>query len=577
MTLIQYLIKKGILTKEKAVSLELRVKSSAEKIEEAILEERVIPESTLFSLKSENLNIPLKKEVDSERVSTELLKLIPEESAKHYQMVAIGKKEGKVEVGMVYPEDLKAKEALEFLARRSKFSYRIFLITSTNFKQLLKRYITLRREVTKVLAKLKKEPGGAPSKERVAEIRRLVEEAPITKIVTSLLRHAVEGGASDIHIEPAFGRLRIRFRLLGILYPSIFLPLNLRSAIVARIKILSKLRLDETRIPQDGRFSSRIGGKDIDFRVSTFPVSEGEKVAIRILDPTTGLKEFDQLGLSGRDYRVVKEAMARPYGLILNTGPTGCGKTTTLYAILRILNREEINIVTLEDPIEYYIDGINQSQVRPDIGYDFANGLRHTLRQDPDIIMVGEVRDKETAALLTQAALIGDLVLSTLHTSNVLGAIPRLIDLGVDPFLIPPTLGVVLAQRLIRTLCPLCKKRVKASPEVAAMISREVESLPPIVKKEAKLSSPLYIYQAQGCKKCNSGYSDRIGIFEVLSMTRQLEEIILKNPTQSEIEKEARRQGRISMRQDGILKVLKGITTIEEVIRVAGESKNLPR
>jgi type IV pilus assembly protein PilB len=298
----------------------------------------------------------------------------------------------------------------------------------------------------------------------------------------------------------------------------------------------------------------------------------GEKVAIRVLDPTTGLKSLVDLGLIDRNFQLVKKAMEKPYGLILATGPTGSGKTTTLYAILQILNKEGVNIVTLEDPVEYFIDGVNQSQVRPEIGYDFASGLRHVVRQDPNIIMVGEIRDEETAALATHAALTGHIVLSTLHTSNAAGVIPRLIDLGVKPYLISPTLSIAMSQRLVRKLCPDCKKKIKPPEEIRDLILSEVENFPANVKESIEIPKPLEIYAPQGCSKCgNEGYYERVALFEVLSMTDELSKISLKEPSDTEISKEAKRQGMMTMKQDGILKVLAGVTTIEEVLRVAEE------
>ncbi|MCJ7786996.1 GspE/PulE family protein, partial [Patescibacteria group bacterium] len=468
MTLLQQLVKKGILEKEKAASLEFEIKSSGKKDEEVILEKGIVSESFLFGLKSENLKIPLKEVVASE-IPLKILELIPEESARYYKIVPLAKRDNLLEVGMVSPEDLKAQEALKFLARQGKFSYQVFLITLTSFNNLLKQYRTLKKEVSRALEELETElreekTGVRPMK--AAEFERLAEEAPIIKVVAVILRHAVEGGASDVHVEPTKEKSRIRFRVDGILYSSIFLPLAVHPAVVARIKILANLKIDETRIPQDGRFSTRLNGKDIDFRVSTFPTALGEKVAIRVLDPAEGLKSFEELGLERRNFEVVKTAVKKPYGLILATGPTGCGKTTTLYAILNILNKEGVNIVTLEDPIEYFVGGVNQSQIRPEIGYDFRQGLRQVVRQDPDIIMVGEIRDEETAALAIHAALTGHIVLSTLHTNNAAGVIPRLIDMKVKPFLIPPALSVAIAQRLVSKLCPYCKKKVKPKKEV---------------------------------------------------------------------------------------------------------------
>ena len=572
--LIRQLVKKGILDQEKATALEFETRESGKREEEVILGRRICSEDFLFGLKSENLKIPLKK-ITIQEVPLETLGMIPEETARHYQMIPLVKKNNTLEVGMVYPEDLKAQEALKFLARQGKFNFEVFLVTPTTFSNLLRQCRTLRREVGKALEELEAELKGEKLEVRLktaAEFERMAEEAPITKIVAVILRHAVEGKASDVHIEPTRDRLRVRFRLLGILHSSIFLPLKTHPAVVARIKILANLKIDETRIPQDGRFTTIIDGNSIDFRVSTFPTTLGEKVAIRVLDPAIGLKTFGELGLEKRNLEVVKQAIEKPYGLILATGPTGCGKTTTLYAILQVLNKEGVNIVTLEDPVEYYIEGVNQSQIRPEIGYDFAVGLRHIVRQDPDIIMVGEIRDQETTSLATHAALTGHIVLSTLHTSNAIGVIPRLIDLGIQPYLIPSTLSIAIAQRLVRKLCDNCKKRGLAKKEVKDLILKEFEGLPSQAKKDFGIPKPLYIWQAVGCKECNNeGYTGRIGLFEILSMTDELADIILKEPSEREISKEAERQGMVTMRQDGILKVLAGITTIEEVLQVAEE------
>ena len=571
MTLIQQLVKEGILDKEKALALEWEVKTSSKKEEDLILEKRILDELSLFNFKSKNLKIPL-KEVPPDSVPLEILKLIPEDTARFYKMVSLAKNEKILQVGMIYPEDLKAQEALKFLARQQNFTYEVFLITPTNFNDLLKQYRTLKGEVGTALKELKEEVNKEKGPIKTEELERLAEEAPISKIVAVILRQAVEGDASDVHIEPAKDKLRVRFRFLGQLYPSIVLPLKVHPAIIARIKILSNLRIDETRAPQDGRFSMQINDKNIDFRVSTFPTALGEKVAIRVLDPLVGFKKFEDLGLRGKNLRAVKAAVTRPYGLILATGPTGSGKTTTLYSILQFLNKEGVNIVTLEDPIEYFLEGINQSQIRPEIGYEFSTGLRHILRQDPNIIMVGEIRDEETAELVTHAALTGHIVLSTLHTTNSAGVIPRLIDLGVKSYLIPPTLAIAIGQRLVRTLCPYCKKQARPSKEIEGMILKEIESLPQETKQELKIEKPLRVFQPVGCKRCNSlGFSGRISLFEVLTMTRSLAEIILKDPSEARITEEAQRQGMVTMKQDGILKVLEGITVIGEVLRAAEE------
>src|SRR4030042_234862 len=519
--LVQQLIKKEIIDKTKAASLEFEIKNSKRKEEEVILEKGIIDEKFLFNLKSEISKIPL-KEIHAEDVPLQILELIPEESIRYYKMAPLAKEDNTLEVGMVYPQDPVALEALKFLARQNKFSYRISLITPTTLNSLLKQYRTLKGEVTQALEELETELKVEKVEQKTikkSEMERLVEEAPVIKIVAVVIRHAVEGRASDIHIEPLRERSRVRFRVDGLLKSSIFLPSRIHSAVIARIKILSNMKLDENRVPQDGRFSTRIGNKDVDFRVSTFPTTLGEKVAIRILDPTQGLKSIEDLGLIGRNLEVVKEALGKPYGLILITGPTSSGKTTTLYAMLSRLNKEEVNVLTLEDPVEYYLDGVNQSQVRPELGFDFGKGLRHLVRQNPNILMVGEIRDPETADAAIHATLTGHIVLATLHTTNALGVVPRLIDMGVQPFLIPATLNIAAAQRLVRHLCKDGRKKITPTPEIRDSILKEIENLPPLVKKDLNIPKPLKIYEAVGCKKCKQkGFLGRTAIFEVLKM-----------------------------------------------------------
>jgi type IV pilus assembly protein PilB len=565
--IIEELVKRGILKNEEGQKLKREIETFGKREEEVILDRKILSEEELFSIKSEILKIPLKK-FEPKEIPPEVLREIPEETADFYKIIPISKKEKILEVGMVYPEDLDAMEAIKFLARKKDLEIKIFLITISDFKKAIEQYRAKKEEIEEALEELEREIKVERERPKIAELKRIVEEAPITKAAASILRYGIEGQSSDIHIEPFKDKTRVRYRFLGKLYSSLFLPIKVHSAIVSRIKILSDLRIDETRIPQDGRFSIEYGGRKIDFRVSTFPTAMGEKVAIRILDPKVGLKKMEELGLSGRNFEVLERAVKKPFGMILVTGPTGCGKTTTLYAILHKLNQEGVNIVTLEDPVEYFIEGINQSQIRPEIGYTFATGLRHALRQDPDIIMVGEIRDKETAELAVHAALTGHLVLSTLHTNNAIGVIPRLIDLGISPFLIPYSLSVAIGQRLVRRLCDKCKREVKPTKEIRELILEEVEKLPEEEKKKLKISQNFKIYEAVGCDECHKiGFSGRIGIFEILEMTKNLEEIILKEPSEAKILEEAKRQGMITIRQDGILKVLKGITTIEEVLR----------
>lgn len=576
MNIIQLLQEKRVIDQAKAHELLADIRASGKKQDEIVLEQKLIDEDTLYGLKSEALNIPLRG-VNMESLSLKVLGIIPEDSARYYRMIPLSKDGSEVEIGMVYPEDLPTQEALKFLARREGFSYRITLITPGTFSQLLKQYKTLKGEVGEALRELEDEMGSEEKKSsgssKKSDFQRLVGDAPITKLVAVMLRNAVEGEASDIHIEPSKDSVRVRFRLLGQLYPSLTLPLRVHQSVIARIKILSGMKIDETRIPQDGRFSTSVGGKNIDFRVSTFPTPFGEKAAIRVLDPTTGLKTFADLGLEGSTLAILKKAAKEPYGLILVTGPTGSGKTTTLYAILREVNTEQANIVSLEDPVEYYIAGVNQSQVRPDIGYDFAQGLRQILRQDPDIIMVGEIRDEESAGLVAHAALTGHLVFSTLHTNNAISAIPRLLDMGVDRYLLPATLTAIISQRLVRRLCDKCKEKESPSKAIEELIREEVSRMPVDLKKNmtSRLAS-IFVYRAKGCKACNqTGYAGRIGIFESLEITSEIGNLISQSALEEDIAKVAFRQGMATIRQDGIMKALDGVTTIEEVLRVTKE------
>jgi len=459
MDTLKVLVDKHLLKKEEAEQIQKEVASSGEKAEEILLKRRMIEEDLLFETKSEAVGVRL-KQVVSEEVPLKVLELIPEDSAKYYSMVPLTSSENALEVGMVYPEDVKAQEALQFLARRGNFSYRVFLIRLSDFDSLMKQYRSLKQEMKRALEELKEEMGKdeKPQAGKYSQ-ERILEEAPVTKMVAVILRNAVEGGASDIHIEPSKKQVRVRFRFLGELHSSLFLPAGTSQAIVARIKILSNMKIDETRKPQDGRFSAPISGRTVDFRVATLPTPQGEKVAIRVLDSSAGFKSFEELGIEGINLDRIKRAAQKPFGLLLATGPTGSGKTTTLYTVLRHINKETVNIVSLEDPIEYYIEGVNQSQVRPEIGFDFAQGLRQVLRQDPDIVMVGEVRDNETATLVIHAALTGHIVLSTLHTNNAAGVMARLVDMGIEKYLIPTTLSLAIAQRLVRRLCDNCKSK----------------------------------------------------------------------------------------------------------------------
>jgi len=537
-------------------------------IEELLLEKGLIPEEKLYQLKSEILKIPFKALAGS-KPGADILKLVPLEAAQHYRFVPLNVDKDILEVGMLNPEDIDASEALKFIAHRHNLVPKSYLITLSDFRSIIKEYSNLKGEIKQALEELKeeieKEEKIGVTEDEKEKIEKIAEEAPISKVVALIIKHAIEQDASDIHIEPGEKAIRVRFRIDGVLYTNLTLPARIHPAVVSRIKILSHLKIDETRKPQDGRFFTQTGKKKIDFRVSTFPTYAGEKVVMRILDPTVGLRELSDLGLEGRNLDVLKRNIQKPNGLVLLTGPTGSGKTTTLYSILHILNDEGVNIVSLEDPIEYYIDGVSQSQVRPDIGYTFATGLRHILRQDPDKIMVGEIRDNETAALAVHAALTGHLVLSTLHTNDAIGVIPRLIDMGIDRYLIPSTLILAIAQRLVQRLCPNSKREMKLSPEMKEMVKRELEEIEPKQLKEIKLKENLTFYEPKPSRECPKGTKGRIAVYEMLEMTRELEDIVLKEPSENNIKTEAKRQGMITMLQDGILKASRGLVGLEEV------------
>ena len=574
MNLIAKLVENGKIDSKKAKELEEEILASGKSEENLLLEKKVVTQESLLSVKSEILGVPFLSEAEGLDIPNKVLALISEDSAKFYRLMPLAMKAEVLEVGMVDPEDIKAKEVLLFLARQHRFSYKIFLITSFAFDLLIKKYRNLREEVGAALEALGSESGEGEVEVGLQKpaTERLVEEAPIIKMVSVILRHAVDGEASDIHIEPVTKNLRVRFRMDGALYPSLFLPIAVHPSVVARIKIISNLRIDETRVPQDGRFSARIGDREIDFRVSTFPTKLGEKVVLRVLDPTEGLKDVKDLGLTDRNLKLVQEALQKPFGLILSTGPTGSGKSTTLYTLLRMLNKDDTNVVTLEDPVEYFMEGINQSQIRPEIGYDFPQGLRSIVRQDPDVIMVGEIRDEESASLVIQSALTGHVVLSTLHTNNAVGAVPRFMDMQIKPFLLPSTLNIVIAQRLARRLCPYCKKKVKASAPVADIIMKDIQGMPEDVRNSLNLSDGVYLYEAKGCVKCNNkGVKGRVGLYEVLRMTDPLAEVIMTDPSEVKLSKEASRQGMVSLRQDAILKALEGSISFEEVLWVAEE------
>lgn len=577
--LFDELVKRDIISKDIADKLLKAGKLSERPAEEILYEERAADEKDVAKVKSEILDVPF-KDVDPESISEDILEMVPYETSRTYKFVPIEKKnDGTLIVGMLNPKDNQAQKALRFIAQQNKVSLGVYLVTPKVLRSVWRRYVPYEDEIESAVKAVSAVGTEEDEEIGLEETVDSSEEAPIIKIVASTMRQAVDVQASDVHIEPQRKRLRIRFRVDGDLKEVANLPPKLSKPIISRIKVMSKLKLDETRIPQDGRFRTTVFGRNIDFRVATFPTPTGEKVAIRVLDPTTGMKSLEELGLKDYNYKKLKAAIDDPYGMTLMTGPTSSGKTTSLYSIMHRLNTEDTNIVTLEDPVEYFIDGVNQSQVVPGIGYSFASGLRQILRQDPDVIMVGEIRDGETASLAVNAALTGHLMLSTLHTNNSVGVIPRLIDLGVPSFLLPSSLNLMVAQRLISRVCSQCRVETDPSAKLKEIIEEEISSLPDKMKEEMKSKyGPDYkIYTTEpedNCEECGgNGTSGRVAIFEVFKMTRRLGSIITKGDfSEDDLWKESQQQGMVTLRQDGIIKALEGEVMVEEVMRETSET-----
>jgi len=525
--------------------------------------------------KKDEIDFSEKIDWENLKISPDIINLVPYEASKKYKFIPFERDKQTLRVGVVDIDDIEVQNALQFLSEKNRLSIELVKISEKDFKLASEAYTSTALSLTKALESISdEETEQKPEKEGAREKAedKILREAPVAKIVEVILRNAIEGMASDIHIEPLEDTVRVRYRQDGILRNSLVLPKKIGPAIVSRIKILSNLKIDEKRKPQDGRFRVIEKGKQIDLRVSSLPVSMGEKVVMRVLDKEKGLIDLEELGVRGRNYRIIKDSIAEPYGMILITGPTGSGKSTTLYSILKILNKEGVNIVTLEDPVEYAIEGVNQSQVKPEIGYDFASGLRSILRQDPDIVMVGEIRDKETAELAVHAALTGHVVLSTLHTNDSIGAIPRLIDMGVDAFLISSSLRIIVAQRLVRKICSFCKEEVQVSEAMRATIEKILSQIPGEDRKDIDLGKGIKAYKGKGCPKCGgSGTKGRIGIFEVFYMDSGVTNLLGEKVEEDDLRKVAQKQGMITMKQDGVLKVLGGETTMEEVERVTEE------
>jgi len=567
--LAKLLLRSKKISPEQLNLLKEKAQKTRQPLLKVIQEEQIIPPKELVKIYSKVIGVPF-VDLSRRRLSKEYLFKLPEQVARRYLAVVFGHKGNKLKVALGNPQDF---PTIEILQKRLGQEIVIYLAALDDIYTVLNQYSGLETEVERAIAQetgeyVIPETGVFEKPAAIEEIRR--EDSPIANLARTVIEKAVRENASDIHIEPTENQIIIRYRIDGVLTKRLSLRKTILAALVSRIKILANLKIDETRLPQDGQFRSIIDNREIDFRVSTLPTVNGEKVVLRILTPISRANlALNQLGLTGRGLKVLENAIKKPYGMILVCGPTGSGKTTTLYAVLQKLNREGVNIVTLEDPVEYHLEGINQSQINPEINFTFANGLRSILRQDPDIVMIGEIRDFETAEMAVHAALTGHLVLSTLHTNDAAGAIPRLIDMRVEPFLVASALSTIISQRLVRRICESCREEYEAPPEVKADIEKELKGLPEALRSQTKITKSLKLQHGKGCPKCNhTGYRGRIGIFEVLPVDESIVSLVLKQASSNEILEQAKKDGMLTLKQDGVLKVLAGITTIEEVWRV---------
>jgi type IV pilus assembly protein PilB len=544
-----------------------------------ILEKKITEEAELRKIYAYILGIPF-IDLIKETVSPEVLQIIPEIVAKKYSIVAFEKTGKDLKVAMLNPEDL---QTIDFIRKKTGLRIVPCLTTKESIKVILKQYEkSLKNEFGDIIESSSAEVSGASGTEE-EDPEKAAQGLPIIRIVDTLLKHAVLQSASDIHIEPDEKETRVRYRIDGILHDAMTLPKQALPGIIARIKVLSNLKLDEHRIPQDGRFKIEKEDYKISFRVSILPVFDGEKIVMRLLDETSKGLTLEKIGLTGRELEIVHREIKRPNGMILVTGPTGSGKTTTLYTVMDILNSPDVNISTVEDPVEYRMPRVNQTQINPKVGMTFAAGLRSLLRQDPDIIMVGEIRDGETMEIALNAAMTGHLVLSTLHTNSAAGALPRMMDMGAQPFLVASTVNVIIAQRLVRRLCAECKKEYSMTTKEIETLSKtfrtdeilaslkKSESLKGKIKSTAKWEDVKF-FRPKGCEQCGGeGYKGRVGIYEVLETTDEIRKLINNSSSSDVLEKKAREEGMDTLVEDGFIKAAEGITSVEEILRVSKE------
>jgi len=572
-----FILDTGLVDKKKLSQAEIQATKTKQSLAFVLIKEKIITKEQLNKLKAYILGIPFVN-LEKETIPKEILQIIPEPIARRHNIIAFRKTGKELEVAMVDPEDL---QTIEFIKKKSDLKILPRLTNLASIKNALKQYQkTLEAEFGELIKdELKISALPEEKEEKIPEdLEKAAEELPIIKIVDTLLKHAILQLASDIHVEPMEKEIIVRYRIDGILHETMTLPKRVHPGIIARIKVLSNLKLDEHRLPQDGRFKIDTEDYKISFRVSILPIFDGEKAVLRLLPEDSKGLTLEKLGLGGEALEQVHRNIKKPNGMILVTGPTGCGKTTALYTIMDILNEPGVNIATVEDPIEYRMPRINQTQVKPRIGLTFANGLRALVRQDPDIIMVGEIRDNETASLAINAALTGHLVLSTLHTNSAAGSFPRLIDMKAEPFLIASTTNLIIAKRLVRRLYPETKKKYKLTLDEIKSIGKEInlERVIKILHKEKIIGSKdnwqdIEFYRPGKSKESPDGYKGRVGIFEVLEISEPIKNLIIKEATTDAIQEHAQKEGMLTMLEDGFIKAVQGITSIEEVLRVTKE------
>ncbi|OGY07823.1 MAG: hypothetical protein A2782_01630 [Candidatus Blackburnbacteria bacterium RIFCSPHIGHO2_01_FULL_43_15b] len=564
-TLVDILVSENILTSVNADKIKLQEVQTGKSQEEIIKSQGLVKPDQLARAFATLYNIPF---VDLNQIPTspEALNMVPQSVASRFKVfpTLLDRDKGEVQLAMSNPLDL---GATEFIEQLTKLRVRPLAATLSQVEDMInQRYsVGLAQEVTAAIKEAA--PTDNTNTVDLSKLDQVIREAPIARIVKELLTFAVKSRASDIHIEPEEKGTRVRYRIDGILQEKFTMPRSFHDSLISRIKILGGMKIDERRIPQDGRFNFKSAAEEVDLRVSSLPTVHGEKIVMRLLKKSGGVPKLIELGLRGRALKNLEDSILRPHGIIIICGPTGSGKTTTLYSVLSKINTPKVNIMTLEDPVEYQIAGVNQVQINPAAGLTFASGLRSFLRQDPNVIMVGEIRDAETSELAIQASLTGHLVFSTLHTNNASGVLPRLLDMGAEPFLLASTMTCVVAQRVVRTIHEDCKIEYEPDATVIAEMKQNLGAL-----WSEKDGEPIKLYKGKGDPECgNTGYKGRMGIYEVMPITEKIARLVSEKSPAADIEKVARDEGMVTMKQDGYLKALEGLTTVEEVLRVAQE------